>query len=106
MKSWTKVRGGMAPESQERMDTRLKETVSGPPGLAADEFMALRALENQRVLLTFRDGQSFIARLLSVTSDLDRSQHLVYDQVEGVSALEGIACYAAGEELLSCEGVE
>lgn len=41
-----------------------------------------------------------------MTSDLDRSQHLVYDQVEGVSALEGIACYAAGEELLSCEGVK
>ena len=73
MKSWTKVRGEMPPEGQERMDTHL---------------------------------QSFIARLLSVTSDLDRSQHLVYDQVEGVSAFEGIACYAAGEELLSCEGVK
>ena len=106
MKSWSEIRGEMPPESQERMDSRLKETLSGPPGLAADEFMALRALENQRVLLTFRDGQSFIARLLSVTSDLDRSQHLIYDQVEGVSALEGITCYAAGEELLSCEGAE
>ena len=106
MKSWTKIRGEMPPESQARMDTRLKETLSGPPGLSSDAFMALRALENQRVLLTFRNGQSFIARLLSVTSDLDRSQHLIYDQVEGVSALEGIACYAAGEELLSCEGAE
>ena len=103
MKSWTKVCGEMPPESQERMDTRLQETLSR---LAGDEFMALRALENQRVLLTFRDGQSFIARLLSVTSDLDQSQHLVYDQVEGVSALEGIAWYAKGEELLSCKGVE
>ena len=92
MKSWTKIRGEMPPESQERMDTPIKETLFGPPGLAAEEFMALRALENQRVLLTFRDGQSFIARLLTVTSDLDRSQHLIYDQVEGVSALEGIAC--------------
>ena len=106
MKSWTKVRGEMPPEGQERMDTHLQEMLSRPSGLAADEFMALRALENQRVLLTFRDGQSFIARLLSVTSDLDWSQHLVYDQVEGVSAFEGIACYAAGEELLSCECVE
>lgn len=67
--------------------------------------MALKALEDQRVQLTFRDGQSFVARLLSVTSDFDRSLHLVYDQVEGVSALEGIACYAAGEELLSCARV-
>ena len=106
MKSWTKVRGQMPPKGQERMDTHLQEMLSRPSGLAADEFMALRALENQRVLLTFCDGQSFIARLLSVTSDLDRSQHLVYDQVEGVSAFEGIACYAAGEELLSCEGVK
>ena len=106
MKSWTKIRGGMPPESQERMDTRLQETLSRPPGLAGDEFMSLRTLEDQRVLLTFRDGQSFIARLLSVTSDLDRSQHLVYDQVEGVSALAGIAWYAKGEELLSCKGVE
>jgi hypothetical protein len=106
MKSWTKIRGEMPPESQGRMDVRLKETLSGPLDLSSDEFMALRALENQRVLLTFRDGQSFIARLLSVTSDLDRSQHLIYDQVEGVSAFEGIACYAAGEELLSCEGAE
>ncbi len=68
--------------------------------------MALNALEDQRVQLTFRDGQSFVARLLSVTSDFDQSQHLVYDQVEGISGLEGITCYAAGEELLSCEGVE
>ena len=106
MKSWTKVRGEMPPESQTRMDMCLQETLSKPPGLATDEFMALRALEDQRVLLTFRDGQSFIARLLSVTSDFDGSQHLVYDQVEGISALKGIACYAAGEELLSCEGAE
>ena len=77
-----------------------------PAGMLPDEFMALRALENHRVRLEFRGSQSFIARLLSVTSDFDRSQHLVYDQVEGESALEGITCYAAGEELLSCEGVE
>ena len=68
--------------------------------------MALKALEDQRVQLTFRDCQSFVARLLSVTSDLDQSQHLVYDQVEGERTLEGIACYTAGEELLFCESVE
>lgn len=39
-------------------------------GMTLDGFMALRALENQRVRFTFRDGQSLIARLLSVTSDL------------------------------------
>ena len=103
MKSWSEIRREMPSESLTRMNTLLQEALSKPSGLTADEFMALRALENQRVLLTFRDGQSFIARLLSVTSDLDGSQHLVYDQVEGVSALEGFACYAAGEELLSCE---
>ena len=106
MNSWTKVRGEMPPESQARMDTRLQETLSNSSGMSAEEFMALRASEGQRVQLTFHDGQSFVARLLSVTSDLNGSRHLVYDQVEGVSAIEGITCYAAGEELFSCEGVK
>lgn len=90
MKSWSEIRREMPSESLARMDTRLQETLSKPSGLTADEFMGLRALENQRVLLTFRDGQSCIARLLSVTKDFDGSQHLVYDQVEGVSALRGL----------------
>ncbi len=67
-----KVRGELPPKSQECMDMHLEETLSRLPGRA-----------------------SFIARLLSVTSDFDGSQHLVYEKVEGVSALEGIACYLA-----------
>lgn len=58
MKSWSEVRQGMPSESQARMDMRRQETLSRPSGVAVDEFMALRALENQRVLLTFRDGGS------------------------------------------------
>lgn len=64
------------------------------------------ALENQRVQLTVCDGQTFIARRLSVISEFDQSQPLVDDLVERVGAIGSIACYAAGEELLSCVGVE
>jgi hypothetical protein len=35
MKSWTKVRGELPPESQTRMDDRLQETLSRPTGTAA-----------------------------------------------------------------------
>ena len=66
---WNDLKHKAPPEKREQLSQSSR--------LAADKFVALRALENQRVLLTFRDGQSFIARLLSVTSDLDRSQHLV-----------------------------
>lgn len=74
--------------------------------MTMDRFMSLKALENQRVQFAFSDGQSLIARLLSVTTDFDQSQHLIYDQVEGVNNFEGVTCYAAGEELISCVGVE
>ena len=47
-----------------------------------EEFMSLRALEDKRVQLTFRSGESVLARLLSITADFDQNQHLVYDNVE------------------------
>jgi hypothetical protein len=72
---------------------------------ALEEFLALRALQDHRVWLNFSDGQVVIATLVSITSDLDASRHVVYDNVEW-SALplpqsEG-AWYAAGEHLVSC----
>jgi hypothetical protein len=74
--------------------------------MTLEEFQALRALQDHRVRLNFNDGQVVIAALVSITSDLDASRHVVYDNVEW-SALpllngEGVAYYAAGEDLVSC----
>jgi hypothetical protein len=73
--------------------------------MTLEEFQALRALQDHRVRLNFSDGQAVIATLVSITSDLDASRHVVYDNVEW-SALplpqgEGSAWYAAGEDLVS-----
>ncbi len=70
------------------------------------EFQALRILQDHRVQMTFSDGQVVIATLLSITTDLDESRHIVYDDVEW-SALshpprEGGGWYATGEDLVSC----
>jgi hypothetical protein len=74
--------------------------------MTLEEFLELRALQDRRVQMTFSDGQVLIATLLSVTSDFDGSRHLVYDKVEwsALSHPESTsgACYAAGEQLLSC----
>jgi hypothetical protein len=71
-----------------------------------EEFQSLRELENRRVRMTFSDGQIVIATLVKITSDLDESRHIVYDDVEW-SALphserKDCAWYAPGEDLLSC----
>lgn len=69
------------------------------------EFKALKTLETQRVRILFTDGQEVIARLFSVTTDLDESQHLIYDRVEW-SALPhpcfASAPHALGETLICC----
>ena len=70
------------------------------------EFKALKELENRRVRMIFTDGQEVIARLFSITIDMDESQYLIYDNLEW-SALPQAdmgdrACYVPGEELVSC----
>ncbi len=56
MKSWSGIRRELPPDPGH---TRLQEAPSRPLGLTADEFIALRALEDERVLFTFSEGQSF-----------------------------------------------
>lgn len=46
--------------------------------MTLEEFRSLRDLEDRRVRLTFSDGQLVIATLVSITSDLDESRHIVY----------------------------
>jgi hypothetical protein len=74
--------------------------------MTLEEFQALRALQDQRVRMTFSDGQVLTATLVSITADFDASRHIVYDKVEW-SALphpegEDGAYYAACEGLVSC----
>jgi hypothetical protein len=74
--------------------------------MTLQEFKELRSLEGRQVRMTFSDGQSVIAMLLSVSCDFDDSRHIVYDQVEW-SALPhrgrtGEAFHTSGEELLVC----
>jgi hypothetical protein len=74
--------------------------------MTLEEFKALKGLENRRVHMVFSDGQEVIATLFSITTDLDESRHLIYDQVEWsalphADACAG-ACYSAGEDLVSC----
>jgi hypothetical protein len=71
-----------------------------------EEFKALKGLEGRRVRMIFTDGQEVIARLFSITTDLDQSRHLIYDKVEW-SALTHAdvgdkTYYSSGEELVSC----
>ena len=71
-----------------------------------EEFKALKDLEDRRVRMLFTDGQEVVATLISVTTDLDESRHLICDRVEW-SALphptRGVAAYySPGEELVSC----
>ena len=71
-----------------------------------EAFKALTALQDRRVRMTFANGQQLIATLHSVSTDFDKSQHLIYREVEW-SALhhpqqEHWAYYAPGEELVNC----
>jgi hypothetical protein len=54
--------------------------------------------------MIFSDGQVVIATLVSITTDLDESRHIVYDKLEwsALSDRKDCAWYAPGEELLSC----
>jgi len=74
--------------------------------MTLDEFKSLRGLEGSRVRMTFGDEQVVIATLVSISSDLDDSRHIIYDKVEW-SALphserKDCAWYSAGDDLLLC----
>jgi hypothetical protein len=74
--------------------------------MTLDEFKALKSLDDDRVRMIFIDGQEVIATLVSVTTDLHESRHLIYERVEW-SALPhadrgAAAYYSRGEELVSC----
>jgi hypothetical protein len=72
--------------------------------MTTEEFKALKPLEGRRVRIVFTDGHEVIARLFDVTTDMDDSQHLIYEQVEWSSHQHADnskgAFYASGEELL------
>ena len=72
--------------------------------MTLEEFRALRSLQDRRVHMIFSDGQELIATLLSVSTDMDESRHLVYDKVEWstVALPEGHPgpWYSPGENLV------
>jgi small nuclear ribonucleoprotein (snRNP)-like protein len=50
--------------------------------MTLEEFKALKDFEDRRVRMLFTDGQEVVATLISITTDLDESRHLIYDRVE------------------------
>lgn len=54
--------------------------------MTLEEFKELRRLQGHRVRMTFSNGYELIAILISVSTDLDESRHLIYDKVEWSSA--------------------
>ena len=74
--------------------------------MTLEEFRALRSLQDHRVHMIFADGQEVIATLLSVTTDMDESRHLIYDKVEwsAIPHLNGLTgpWYLVGEDLVIC----
>ena len=71
-----------------------------------EEFRSLRALEDRRVRMTFSDGQIVVATIVSISTDLDESRHIVYDKMEWSalphSGRKDCAFHAMGEDLMSC----
>ena len=75
--------------------------------MTLDEFKSLKRFQDQRVRMTFADGEEIVATLFSITTDLDESRHLVYDKVEQSTVARphvnaAGAYYSPGEELISC----
>lgn len=78
--------------------------------MTLSDFKALKSLEDRRVRMSFSDGQEVVTTLVSITTDMDESRHLIYDRVEW-SALPHAdrgpaAYYLRGEELVSCSLAE
>jgi hypothetical protein len=78
--------------------------------MTLEEFKALKRLEDRRVRMIFSDGQEVIATLIDVSTDMDKSRHLVYENVEPSALLRGDigsgAYYSPGEELVSCSELQ
>jgi hypothetical protein len=74
--------------------------------MTLEEFKALKNFEDRRVRMRFADGQEIVATLLSITTDLDESRHLIYERVESSSLphanRDAAAYYSPGEEVVSC----
>jgi hypothetical protein len=75
--------------------------------MTLNEFKSLKRFEGQRVRMAFADGEEIIATLFSITTDLDESQHLIYEKVEQSTVARpnldtAGAYYSPGDELISC----
>ena len=66
-----------------------------------EQFEELRALEGRRVKMRFEDGHEVIARLVSVTVDIDGSRHRIYDNAYQASDNTGF--YNEGETLVAID---
>ena len=60
MKSWTKIRGAMSPESQVRLDARLKETLASMP---LDKIRKARSLTQVAVAERLQVDQGSVSRI-------------------------------------------
>jgi hypothetical protein len=74
--------------------------------MTLEEFKALKGLEDRRVRMIFADGQELVARLISVTVDMDDSRHVIYDKGEWSTTphaeMGAGVHYTRGEEVISC----
>jgi DNA-binding XRE family transcriptional regulator len=60
MKSWTKIRGAMSPESQARLDARLKETLASMP---LDKMRKARSLTQVAVAERLQVDQGSVSKI-------------------------------------------
>ena len=69
------------------------------------DYTAAQLLIDQPVHITFTDGQQVRARLVSLTTGNDGSQHLLYDQLTWHALphndIGSGAFYAGGDEIVS-----
>ena len=69
------------------------------------DYTAAQHLTDQPVRITFTDGQQVLARLVSLTTADDNSQHLLYDQLTWHllphNEIGSGAFYAGGDEIVS-----
>lgn len=71
-----------------------------------DTIEAARALQDRQVRMRWSDGYEVIANLLSATTDIDGSAHVIYDQVVWSSTGAPdpyVCCYSEADTLVSIE---
>ena len=72
--------------------------------LTTDQLHAAQSLQGQRVRIAFTDGQQVLARLISLSPDLDGTYHLLYDDIEWAALphndIGSGAFYAGGHEIV------